>query len=128
MTVLRATSVYQADLIGADSEALDAALSRCHPAYEVAASGMSKGSAFVRFRAPSDDRLAAAVATQFAHGVEFRLRTGYGVNQRVVDVRPPAGCFCLIMEAPDACLTCTCPDCGAVGRFGISIVHGESCE
>lgn len=39
----------------------------------------------------------------------------------------PAGCFCSIMTAPAACLTCTCPDCGQVGRFGAPIVHAAPC-
>lgn len=40
----------------------------------------------------------------------------------------PVGCFCSILAAPSACLTCTCPDCGAAGRFGAPIAHGWPCR
>lgn len=124
--VLRRSSVYQIDLVGADGDALQAALDRCPAGVEVAGSAVSKGSAFVRVRA-ADDRVAAAVAARLAHGAPMLLRTGYGINQRVVDTRVPVGCFCLAMAEPDACLTCTCPDCGAAGRFGVSLVHAPGC-
>lgn len=40
---------------------------------------------------------------------------------------PPVGCFCSAIDAPRACLTCTCPDCGGVGRFGSGVVHVAPC-
>jgi len=41
----------------------------------------------------------------------------------------PIGCFCRVIAPPDgACLTCTCPDCGATGRFGAPITHREGCS
>jgi len=46
--------------------------------------------------------------------------------------RAPAGCFCGIIHSSLACLTCTCPDCGAHGRYGAPITHaplgGRTCE
>lgn len=41
--------------------------------------------------------------------------------------RAPIGCFCGIMPISSGCLTCTCPDCGAFGRYGAPILHAESC-
>lgn len=38
----------------------------------------------------------------------------------------PIGCFCHIM-GEKGCLTCTCPDCGAFGRFGAPISHVAPC-
>lgn len=42
--------------------------------------------------------------------------------------RRPVGCFCDLMSEPSGCLTCTCPDCGRVGRFGAPIKHLEDCS
>lgn len=41
--------------------------------------------------------------------------------------KAPAGCFCSLMDAPRGCLSCTCPDCGSVGRYGVSLVHAPGC-
>ena len=41
--------------------------------------------------------------------------------------RAPAGCFCGLMHSSLACLTCTCPDCGAFGRYGIPFAHTAAC-
>lgn len=39
----------------------------------------------------------------------------------------PVGCLCHLHDAPKACLTCTCPDCGRTGRFGVGMIHRPLC-
>lgn len=80
----RRTSVYQIDVPGASLEDLKGMVSRCSA--ELAGSGLSQLGAFVRVRVP-DDFHVAKVAEELAPDWGYTIRTGYGVNERPVEMR-----------------------------------------
>lgn len=61
---------------------LHAMIARCP--VEINASGVNRGVSHVRFRCSSDDNVALNIALEIAAGRDFRLTTGYGVNEREV--------------------------------------------
>lgn len=83
MSLLRKTSSYLIRIETTDPKGLlDEMIERCP--VDVEQTAHLTGTAGLRFRCPSDDNQALNIALQIAHGRQFVLLTGYGVNQREV--------------------------------------------
>jgi len=83
MTTLRRTSTYLVQIQTADPSTLVSEMVERCPA-EVNGSGVNGIMAQVRFRCKTDDPTALHIALQIADGRQFRLTTGYGINEREV--------------------------------------------
>ena len=124
---LRRSSVYEIRTAG-DRILLKQMMDRVQAqGFALAGSGIDPTTVFVRVRTSNDSEALGAALAACGDQV-FTLVTGYGINRREVLSRPPEGCFCQHLPELRGCLTCTCPNCGATGRFGVSIEHEPGCE
>jgi hypothetical protein len=66
------------------NETLDELVARNKALVPIETTAVYDGVAGLRFRCMTDDRVAFEIAAEIANGQPFKVRTGYGVNQREV--------------------------------------------
>lgn len=83
MSLLRKTSSYLVLIVTDHPDATIDDMVERSPA-PVEQTAKYTGMAGIRFRCETNENVALNIALQIAHGRQFVLRTGYGVNQREI--------------------------------------------